>query len=91
MGCTRVGKRKGARVTLRVTVRALSWANWEHGGALLRQGNQETFLTAPQLPQTPQHSAYSRPLLPILGPQRQASHQDVGDESHGCERETHRH
>ena len=41
-------------------------------------------MTAPPAPQTPHHSADPRPLLPILGPQRQASHQDVGDESHGC-------
>lgn len=48
-------------------------------------------MTVPPALQTPHYSAGPRPLLPILGPQRQASHQDVGDESHGCGRQTHRH
>lgn len=78
-------------MTLTVTPRPLSWANWEHGGAVPSQEIQETFLTAPQPPKPHPTLAYSRPPLPILGPQRQASHQDISDESHSCGRQTHRH
>lgn len=86
------GEEEKGEGNLEDTPRALSWANWLHGRTVLTQGNQRDLLDCP-LPalQTPHYSADPRPLLPILGPQRQASHQDVGDESHGCGRQTHRH
>lgn len=63
------------RVTLSMTRRG-------QGGAVLREGTKR-LLTAPLAPKA--HATLpNRVLLPILGSQCQASHQDVGDKSHSC-------
>lgn len=51
-------------MTLTVTPRPLSWANWEHGRAVPSQEIQETFLTAPQPPKP--HPTLPTPGLPYL-------------------------
>lgn len=54
-------------------------------------GDPRDLPDCPSAPQASPRSGYSRPPLPILGPQRQASHQDISDESHSCGRQIHRH
>lgn len=58
MGGMWVEKREEARVS--VTLRALSWATWEHGGAIKRGGTRES----PACPSTPQ-APHLTPLCPL--------------------------
>lgn len=58
--------------------------------AILREGTKR-LSHCPSVLQSPCHPTHLHSLLPILGSQCQASHQDVGDKSHSYGKQTHRH
>lgn len=73
--------------TGRVTLRVIPTG---HSGAILREGTKR-LSQLPSALQSPCHPTHLSFLLPILGSQCQASHQDVGDKSHSYGKQTHRH